>query len=69
MIEFWPPILPPRDLIAAKLARRFIADDPPPALVDKAAARFLATHGDIGSVLRIILLDGLASASPNTSGR
>lgn len=48
--------------IATKLTRRFIADDPPQAIVEKAAQTFLATHGDIKSVLRAILLDGLALA-------
>ena len=42
--------------IASKLARRFVADTPPPALVARAAARFRATHGDIREVLRTILL-------------
>jgi len=42
--------------IARKLAQRFISDDPPQALVGQAAARFLATGGDIPSVLRVILL-------------
>ncbi|MEO8522261.1 MAG: DUF1800 domain-containing protein [Acidobacteriota bacterium] len=41
--------------IAFKLARRFVADTPPPALVDRAAATFLRTHGDIREVLRAIL--------------
>jgi uncharacterized protein (DUF1800 family) len=50
--------------IAAKLARRFIADDPPPLLVEKAAQTFLDTGGDIKSVLRVILLDGLHLAQP-----
>jgi uncharacterized protein (DUF1800 family) len=51
--------------IASKLVRRFIADDPPPALVDKAAAAFLRSRGDIPAVLRAILLDGgLEQAQP-----
>jgi uncharacterized protein (DUF1800 family) len=41
-------------LVARKLARRFVSDDPPQALVDRAAATFLATDGDIRSVLRTI---------------
>jgi uncharacterized protein (DUF1800 family) len=41
--------------IATKLARRFVADDPPKALVERAAATFLGTGGDIRSVLRTIL--------------
>jgi uncharacterized protein (DUF1800 family) len=41
--------------IATKLARRFVADVPPPALVDRAAARFRQTHGDLREVTRTIL--------------
>jgi uncharacterized protein (DUF1800 family) len=41
--------------IAMKLARRFVADDPPAALVDRAAARFTATRGDIREVVRTIV--------------
>lgn len=50
--------------IATKLTRRFIADEPPPAIVEKAAQTFLATLGDIKAVLRVILFDGLALAQP-----
>lgn len=50
--------------ITTKLACRFIADDPPPELVAKAAQTFLQTNGDIKSVLRVILLDGLPLARP-----
>jgi uncharacterized protein (DUF1800 family) len=41
--------------IATKLARRFVADTPPPALVDRAAAAFRETHGDIREVVRLIV--------------
>jgi uncharacterized protein (DUF1800 family) len=41
--------------IATKLARRFVSDTPPPALVDRAAARFRATDGDQRDVMRTIL--------------
>jgi uncharacterized protein (DUF1800 family) len=41
--------------IATKLARRFVSDEPPKALVDRAAARFTATGGDIREVVRTIL--------------
>ena len=41
--------------IALKLARRFIADDPPPAIVDKAAETFRQSDGDIPGVLRTII--------------
>ena len=50
--------------ISTKLARRFIADEPPQAIVDRAAQTFLDTKGDIKSVLRVILLDGLPLAQP-----
>src|SRR5271170_4978555 len=38
--------------ISYKLAQRFVADDPPPALVDAMAKTFLASDGDIKEVLR-----------------
>ena len=41
--------------IATKLARRFVADEPPPALVSRAADRFKATDGDIREVVRVIV--------------
>jgi len=41
--------------IATKLVRRFVSDTPPPALVDRAAARFLATKGDLREVMHTIL--------------
>jgi uncharacterized protein (DUF1800 family) len=41
--------------IATKLARRFISDDPPPALIDRAAAVFLKTDGSIRETLRAIV--------------
>src|SRR5262249_14248852 len=42
--------------IAAKLARRFVSDTPPPALVDRAAKKFRDTGGDLREVTRLILL-------------
>jgi uncharacterized protein (DUF1800 family) len=41
--------------IATKLVRRFVSDTPPPALVDRAAARFHDTDGDLREVVRTIL--------------
>ncbi len=41
--------------VATKLARRFVADDPPPALVARAAAVFRETDGDIRAVVRSIV--------------
>jgi len=41
--------------IATKLARRFVSDSPPLDLVDRAAAKFLETDGDIRETLRTII--------------
>ena len=41
--------------IARKRAVRFVSDQPPPALVDRAAATFLRTDGDIREVVRTIV--------------
>jgi uncharacterized protein (DUF1800 family) len=41
--------------IATKLVRRFVADEPPAALVDRAAERFHETKGDIREVVRTIV--------------
>ena len=41
--------------VATKLARKFVADVPPPSLVDRAAARFRETGGDIREVVRTIV--------------
>jgi hypothetical protein len=38
--------------ISTKLAVRFVSDDPPPALVDRMTQSFLASDGDIKTVLR-----------------
>jgi uncharacterized protein (DUF1800 family) len=41
--------------IAFKLAQRFVADEPPKALVERAAKRFLDTRGDLREVTRTII--------------
>ena len=41
--------------IATKLARRFVADDPPAAIVSKAENAFRQSDGDIRTVLRAII--------------
>ena len=41
--------------ISTKLAMRFVADDPPPTLVDRMAQTFLKKNGDIREVLRTLL--------------
>ncbi len=38
--------------VCNKLAVRFVSDNPPPALVERMAASFLNSHGDIKTVLR-----------------
>lgn len=45
--------------LAGKLARRFVADQPAPGLVERAAGAFLAGQGSIGELLRVLLLEGL----------
>ena len=49
--------------ISWKIAQRFVADDPPPSLVDRMAATFLASDGDIKAVLRTLV------ASPEFNSR
>ncbi|MBI1360772.1 MAG: DUF1800 family protein [Alphaproteobacteria bacterium] len=41
--------------IATKLARHFVADDPPPAAVAKLQAVFLETHGDLSALARTVV--------------
>jgi uncharacterized protein (DUF1800 family) len=41
--------------ISYKLAQRFVADDPPPALVDRMANTWLSTDGDIKAILRTMV--------------
>jgi uncharacterized protein (DUF1800 family) len=40
---------------ATKLARHFVADEPPPALVDRLAKRFLATQGDLKEMAKALV--------------
>jgi uncharacterized protein (DUF1800 family) len=42
-------------LVATKLARRFVADDPPASLVDRVAAEYTRTDGDIRAMLRVLV--------------
>jgi uncharacterized protein (DUF1800 family) len=41
--------------IATKLVRRFVSDQPPQSLIDRAAQRFVATKGDLREVVRTIV--------------
>ena len=40
--------------VATKLVRRFVSDTPPPALVDRVAAAYTDSGGDIPAMLRVI---------------
>jgi uncharacterized protein (DUF1800 family) len=42
--------------ISRKLAQRFVADEPPPSLVDRMAATFTATDGDLRAVMETMLM-------------
>ena len=41
--------------VSNKLAQRFVADDPPPALVERMAQTFLKTGGDLRAVMKTML--------------
>ncbi len=41
--------------ISQQLAAQFVSDNPPPALVNRMAATFLATHGDIAKVMATMI--------------
>ena len=41
--------------LSFKLAQRFLADDPPPALVERLSSAYLASDGDIRTVLRALV--------------
>ena len=43
--------------IAFELAQYFVADEPPPALVERLAARFLETDGDIRELLKTLFAE------------
>ena len=50
--------------IATKLARHFIADDPPATAVDRAARAFIASSGDLPTVYRALVDSPEAWAQP-----
>lgn len=54
------------DFVCAKLIRRFVSDEPQPALLQKAAAAFRETQGDTVRVLSVILHSGEFRASLGT---
>jgi uncharacterized protein (DUF1800 family) len=41
--------------LSRKLAQRFVADEPPPALIDRMAATFTRTSGDLKAVMETLL--------------
>lgn len=41
--------------VSTKLARHFVADDPPPAVIDQLSKVFLATDGDLPSIYRAMI--------------
>ena len=51
--------------IATKLARRFLGDDPPALVIDKAAKTFLATDGSITEMVRSIITSPAFSSTAN----
>jgi hypothetical protein len=50
--------------IARKLARWFISDNPPQAVIDAVAASYTATGGDIKSMLRTLLQPNVLADAP-----
>lgn len=49
--------------VATKLARYFVSDNPPPALVDRVAASFTKSNGDIRETLRTIFFSSEFNSS------
>jgi uncharacterized protein (DUF1800 family) len=52
--------------VATKLARHFVADEPPPALVERLAKRFLATQGDLKEMAKALVSAPEAWEAPRT---
>jgi uncharacterized protein (DUF1800 family) len=48
--------------VSTKLARHFVADDPPPALVERLSAVYLRSDGQLGEVYRELIRNDLAWA-------
>jgi uncharacterized protein (DUF1800 family) len=55
--------------VAAKLARHFVADEPPPTLVEQLAKRFLATQGDLKEVTKALVAAPEAWEAPRAKLR
>lgn len=52
--------------VATKIARHFAGDEPPPALVDRLAAGFMSTRGDLPSLYRTLVASPEAWATTPT---
>jgi uncharacterized protein (DUF1800 family) len=50
--------------LATRLARHFVADDPPPALVDRLAAAHVASGGDLMALYRVLVAAPESWATP-----
>ncbi len=50
--------------VCTKLARHFVADEPPPALVERLTKRFLATQGDLKEVAKALVVAPEAWEAP-----
>ncbi|MBV1703823.1 MAG: DUF1800 family protein [Hyphomicrobiales bacterium] len=55
--------------VAFKLARHFVADAPPPALVERLAKAYLESHGDLAVVSKALLAAPEAWSAPATKMR
>ena len=55
--------------ISRKLAQRFVADDPPQALVDRMAATFTKTDGDLRAVLQTMFSFGGVHVGRRMAGK
>lgn len=55
--------------VAKKLARHFVADDPPVALVNRLATEFRKTHGDLAALARALVSAPEAWSAPFTKLR
>jgi len=52
--------------IATKLARHFVADEPPPPLIERLARRFRDSGGDLGQVTEALIAAPEAWTAPRT---
>ncbi len=55
--------------VATKLARHFVADDPPPGLIDSLARKFRDSDGDLAVVTSVLVADDRAWRAPATKMR